>query len=463
MEHLSSGRSNGAPGSADLLQKPSAVGMAALMSREMRKKSHIPKKTVIVYAPHINETFEVALFSGSSDQALHRSCATRARVAPFLQDGRDTFYFTSGAATDAIVPLCEGLPDGVRLTMHVTAHSAAGNSSRPSGAPAPPPPAASAPAAPPAAPPTQAEQEDAAAKKLQAIQRGHMSRKQGVPLYDEATRYLRRTCGVCMPWVSDGEQYEKVKEHKADNEEDEVVRGMAKMSRLATDMANERTLLAWIRTILAVMRTVRRRPQPSPRALSAILRASRHQIRPNKVGTCSADASVSRLPPSPPAFSSRLLPCSSYQVFACIGMVGVGAVWGAVHNVSIFLTIVMMLVASYVGISRYLKVWLAWPCFAWPCFACPCFAWPCLAWLGLAFPRSPPPLVSLLLLFAIPHQTAAHISHYTHLSIPHLPRHQGRQDCEAEGDPDLLWARAHLAGECCHRPRGHHSRRGGFC
>jgi len=298
MEHLSSGRSNGAPGSADLLQKPSAVGMAALMSREMRKKSHIPKKTVIVYAPHINETFEVALFSGSSDQALHRSCATRARVAPFLQDGRDTFYFTSGAATDAIVPLCEGLPDGVRLTMHVTAHSAAGNSSRPSGAPAPPPPAASAPAAPPAAPPTQAEQEDAAAKKLQAIQRGHMSRKQGVPLYDEATRYLRRTCGVCMPWVSNGEQYEKVKEHKADNEEDEVVRGMAKMSRLATDMANERTLLAWIRTILAVMRTV----------------------------------------------------------FACIGMVGVGAVWGAVHNVSIFLTIVMMLVASYVGISRYLKV-----------------------------------------------------------------------------------------------------------
>lgn len=298
MEHLSSGRSNGAPGSADLLQKPSAVGMAALMSREMRKKSHIPKKTVIVYAPHINETFEVALFSGSSDQALHRSCATRARVAPFLQDGRDTFYFTSGAATDAIVPLCEGLPDGVRLTMHVTAHSAAGNSSRPSGAPAPPPPAASAPAAPPAAPPTQAEQEDAAAKKLQAIQRGHMSRKQGVPLYDEATRYLRRTCGVCMPWVSNGEQYEKVKEHKADNEEDEVVRGMAKMSRLATDMANERTLLAWIRTVLAVMRTV----------------------------------------------------------FSTLGMAGVGATWVVVQRSAVGLMVFLMLASTFIGIYRYHKV-----------------------------------------------------------------------------------------------------------
>ena len=34
-----------------------------------------------------------------------------------------------------------------------------------------------------------------------------------------------------------------------------MVRGMARLSRLATDLANERTLLAWIRTILAGVRT----------------------------------------------------------------------------------------------------------------------------------------------------------------------------------------------------------------
>ena len=46
-------------------------------------------------------------------------------------------------------------------------------------------------------------------------------------------------------------KYELVKEA---SDPDELY-GMAKMSRLGTDLANERTLLAWVRTILAIMRT----------------------------------------------------------------------------------------------------------------------------------------------------------------------------------------------------------------
>ena len=45
--------------------------------------------------------------------------------------------------------------------------------------------------------------------------------------------------------------YERVGESADDDE----IHGMAKMSRLSTDLANERTLLAWTRTVLAALRT----------------------------------------------------------------------------------------------------------------------------------------------------------------------------------------------------------------
>jgi hypothetical protein len=52
-------------------------------------------------------------------------------------------------------------------------------------------------------------------------------------------------------------QYDLMEEQRDSQQqpEGELV-GLAKMSRLGTDLANERTLLAWIRTVLAMMRTV---------------------------------------------------------------------------------------------------------------------------------------------------------------------------------------------------------------
>ena len=81
--------------------------------------------------------------------------------------------------------------------------------------------------------------------------------------------------------------------------EDGLVHGMNKMSRLATDLANERTLLAWIRTVLAVVRT---------------------------------------------AFATSAW------------MPGVGLVWVVVHRLSVGLVLLLLLLSTLVGVYRYYKV-----------------------------------------------------------------------------------------------------------
>ena len=46
-----------------------------------------------------------------------------------------------------------------------------------------------------------------------------------------------------------------LREYSAASRQEEVLEGLDRLGRLNTDLANERTLLAWIRTNLAVMRT----------------------------------------------------------------------------------------------------------------------------------------------------------------------------------------------------------------
>ena len=82
------------------------------------------------------------------------------------------------------------------------------------------------------------------------------------------------------------------------NQEEDFVSGMAKMSRLSTDLANERTLLAWVRTILAIMRTV----------------------------------------------------------FATLGLQGVGWLWVVVSYVAVVNMTVLMVLATGIGLWRYTKI-----------------------------------------------------------------------------------------------------------
>ena len=71
-----------------------------------------PKKLTIV-AP--SGKFEIALFPGTTDGALHRAVAARAQC--------ESFYLT---LDKMVVPLCaDGLPSGHELTLHVAPRPAA--------------------------------------------------------------------------------------------------------------------------------------------------------------------------------------------------------------------------------------------------------------------------------------------------------------------------------------------------
>ena len=79
------------------------------------------EKALTVHAPHLNETFEMALFPGTSDRVLQATLASRARLPPVYHDGTHAFYLTD-AQSGRVVPLCaDGLPSGKTLTLHVNA------------------------------------------------------------------------------------------------------------------------------------------------------------------------------------------------------------------------------------------------------------------------------------------------------------------------------------------------------
>ena len=93
-----------------------------------------------------------------------------------------------------------------------------------------------------------------------------------------------------LPWHMS--QYDRLEEERDSQQqpEGELV-GMAKMSRLGTDLANERTLLAWIRTVLAMMRTV----------------------------------------------------------FATLGVAGLTSTWESVHRVAVCLSVLLMVTSATIG------------------------------------------------------------------------------------------------------------------
>ena len=65
-------------------------------------------------------SFSMALFPGTSDQALRCALAGRLRLPPSYEDGSDSFYLTDGPADGMVFTLsAEGLPDKANVTIHI--------------------------------------------------------------------------------------------------------------------------------------------------------------------------------------------------------------------------------------------------------------------------------------------------------------------------------------------------------
>ena len=239
-------------------------------------------KIVQIVGSHIAQPFSIALIPGANEAALHRAVAARANVPTALPDGSEAFYFT---VEDLVVPLCDSLASGTELTMRLV--KPPGKEAAPAGRED-------------STKRKQAESsaqdvESIAAAKLQAIQRGHMTRQSMKKL--DLTHCFRKI----LFWITPAHaKYERGPEDPPpEDAQDAMVHGMAKMSRLATDMANERTLLAWFRTILAFVRT--------------------------------AFATLSWVP-------------------------GAGLTWLLVHRLSVFMITLLLALSTYVGIQRYRRL-----------------------------------------------------------------------------------------------------------
>ena len=301
-------------------------------------------KTLHVHAPHADMKFSIMLYPGTGEKALFRALASRVRLPITYHDGSDTFFLTDGAAPDdMLVPLCaDGLPDGKTLYLHVnappppTSLAAADDMSLPpapvvtspvtssdtvqlgastaaaaasDGAPAGAlPPAAMGPAA---ASPVPKIVLSVAAARMQRAYRALKGRRNVQNLVAEQ-RSKRSREGALYVCVADMVTFLVVKfrlqkwipgfvspyDRISDRNDQDHLYGMERMARLGTDLANERTLLAWIRTVLAIMRTA----------------------------------------------------------FATLGLEGVNAAWAVVQTTAVMMMTLLMCVAAYVGIYRFYRI-----------------------------------------------------------------------------------------------------------
>ena len=310
-------------------------------------------KRLTIIAPHAGTTFTLGLLPGNGDAALRNAVAGRVRTPPTYHDGSDSFFLTDGSdpIRDVVVALSADLPDGLTLTMHMHKPppildygnqpllwhaneeqkllAALREVSAPAPPPDPEPPAAAveppAAAEPPATEPPrpralkrqQTSPSDVVlvntmAKKLQAVYRGMQARTKAkelvamararwgplvfiVDLWELLREELVQKFGVWLPgFISN---YDRIPEQEREKQ-NEALYGMERMSRLSTDLANERTLLAYVRTILAIMRTA----------------------------------------------------------FVTMGIVGLGAFWEVVQKFTVFLTLMTMVTCAIIGIYRYYRI-----------------------------------------------------------------------------------------------------------
>ena len=293
--------------------------------------SDLGAKALTVVLPD-GTRFSMALFPGTSEKAFGTAIATRAKLPLQYHDGTESFFVTVGGPNGLVVPLCaDGLPDGQTLTMHVNPlpppvvrFAAPGGDATPAEAP-------KTPEAEPARPGLKRAStitlkrglswkdhqkltlnftQGLAVVRLQSAYRAIAAKRRA-----EERKQLREKFGDCGVYMIDGcysmatrlgidrlverwlpgyvSKYDKIEDH-----DDDEISGMAKMSRMSTDLANERTLLAWIRTILAIMRTA----------------------------------------------------------FATLGIEGVNPFWAVVQLLTVIMMCGLMVAAAVTGIYRYYKI-----------------------------------------------------------------------------------------------------------
>ena len=158
-----------------------------------------------------DRSIDIALFDGAEPASLANAVAAR------LGCDANGFFLTAGQSPSSpVVPLSSALPDGMQLTLHYR------------GAPPPPPAAASINSG---ASCSLVTPYDEVAGRLG----GEQPARRGM---------LRRLLTSEQKRASEAQSTEA------------VLDGLQRLTRLNSDLANERTLLAWIRTDLAAIRTL---------------------------------------------------------------------------------------------------------------------------------------------------------------------------------------------------------------
>mmetsp|Transcript_21112 Transcript_21112/g.58890 ORF Transcript_21112/g.58890 Transcript_21112/m.58890 type:complete len:351 (-) Transcript_21112:227-1279(-) len=255
-------------------------------------------KSVLIRCPSLNMEFRLALFGGVEPSSLAAAVAARAG----LRQDCSQFFLTTmlpeadPADSDVVVPLSGVLPDGLQLTLHVTrgaptneansvetsvvvstvekAPATRGQVLLPLPLPsssrlAPPPVAVSRPVpvtlAVPRAPAFFQSGRSSAGDLDEPLlsQRGAAPHSRGVSSDGDVSG---RPMGSpeCSPtpwfWLSSffrdsDRRLDDAQESSCQSSSMNFVNAVERFNRMSTELANERTLLAWIRTCLAAIRT----------------------------------------------------------------------------------------------------------------------------------------------------------------------------------------------------------------
>ena len=213
--------------------------------------------------------FQVVLLEGAEPAALTASVAGLVGLRQ-----SETFFLSLASDPTAVVPLSSALPDGMELTLHRvqtnTAPAPAPTLSDAAAASRPNPPAATSSKAPvtasPDLMPNNAPAPDSSAPA--ALTQPLLAMQLSAPAQSEppaAPEASRRESGDSPRRPSllrrlslgaiNAEHFASKTADTDARKTEELLDGLARFNRLTTDLANERTLLAWIRTCLAAMRT----------------------------------------------------------------------------------------------------------------------------------------------------------------------------------------------------------------
>mmetsp|Transcript_32568 Transcript_32568/g.107408 ORF Transcript_32568/g.107408 Transcript_32568/m.107408 type:complete len:352 (+) Transcript_32568:131-1186(+) len=256
-------------------------------------------KSVLIRCPSLNMEFRLALFGGVEPSSLAAAVAARAG----LRQDCSQFFLTTmlpeadPADSDVVVPLCGALPDGLQLTLHVTrgaptneansvetsvvvstvekAPATRGQVLLPLPLPsssrlAPPPVAVSRPVpvtlAVPRAPAFFQSGRSSAGDLDEPLlsQRGAAPHSHRGVSSDGDVSGRPMGSPECSPtpwfWLSSffrdsDRRLDDAQESSCQSSSMNFVNAVERFNRMSTELANERTLLAWIRTCLAAIRT----------------------------------------------------------------------------------------------------------------------------------------------------------------------------------------------------------------